>query len=92
MELHWQIQEKQGETAAEDLGFLGKAYQEVASRGLAISCMPFQDAWTIDLNRLRNCCLHVATPDGNITPFCAYYLTSAGGKRIRHTPGQAKGI
>ncbi|MEW6667057.1 MAG: radical SAM (seleno)protein TrsS [Thermodesulfobacteriota bacterium] len=84
MELHWKIQKKQEEPAAEDLGFLGKAYQEVASRGLAISCMPFQDAWTIDLNRLRNCCLHVATPDGNITPFCAYYLTSAGGKRIRH--------
>lgn len=91
MELHWQLQEKQ-KMATDDLDFLGKTYHEVASRGLTISCMPFQDVWTIDLNRLRNCCLHVATPDGKITPFCAYYLTSAGGKRLRHAFGQARGI
>jgi uncharacterized radical SAM superfamily Fe-S cluster-containing enzyme len=48
----------------------------VKSHGFTISAMAFQDAWTLDLERLRRCSLHVA--DGaRVTPFCARYLTKA---------------
>ncbi len=49
---------------------------------LSISGMPFQDVWNIDLERLRGCCVHVASRDGKLVPFCAYYLTSADGHRL----------
>ena len=92
MELHWQMPEDQEPASADDLSPLEQACREVTNQGLTISCMPFQDVWTIDLSRLRHCCLHVATPDRNITPFCAFYLTSAGGKRIRHAFPKAEGM
>jgi 7,8-dihydro-6-hydroxymethylpterin dimethyltransferase len=53
----------------------------VQEHSLTISGMPFQDAWNIDLRRLTGCCIHVVTDDCLI-PFCAYYLTSMGGKRL----------
>jgi len=44
--------------------------------------MAFQDVWNIDLERLQGCCIHVASPDGNLIPFCAYNLTSNMGKPL----------
>jgi 7,8-dihydro-6-hydroxymethylpterin dimethyltransferase len=46
---------------------------------LSISGMAFQDAWTLDLERLRECFIHVVSPDRRIIPFCAYNLTTAAG-------------
>jgi len=56
--------------------------ERVKSHSLSISGMAFQDAWNLDLERLRDCCIHVATRDGRLVPFCAYNLTDAGGKSI----------
>jgi uncharacterized radical SAM superfamily Fe-S cluster-containing enzyme len=53
----------------------------VNTRSLTISGMPFQDAWNIDLQRLSGCCIYVATEE-RLVPFCAYYLTSASGRRL----------
>jgi len=39
-----------------------------------ISGMAFQDAWNLDLDRLRDCCIHTVSPDGRLIPFCAYNL------------------
>ncbi len=50
-----------------------------AHRRFSISCMAFQDAWSVDLERLRGCCIHVAAPDGRLVPFCAYNLTASDG-------------
>ncbi len=50
---------------------------------LSISGMPFQDVWTVDLERLKGCCIHVVTPDKRLIPFCAYYLTDRAGQRLR---------
>ena len=47
-----------------------------------VSAMAFQDAWTLDLNRLRDCCIHVASRDGRLIPFCAYNLTAQNGESI----------
>jgi uncharacterized radical SAM superfamily Fe-S cluster-containing enzyme len=49
---------------------------------LSISCMVFQDAWNLDLERLRDCCISVMSPEGRLIPFCAYNLTSATGETL----------
>ena len=48
----------------------------------SISCMAFQDAWAIDLERAQGCCIHVLAPDGALVPFCLYNLTSATGRAL----------
>jgi len=57
------------------------------SNTFAISAMAFQDVWNLDLERVRECCIHVAAPDGRMIPFCLHNLTSAGG-----TPLYRKGV
>jgi uncharacterized radical SAM superfamily Fe-S cluster-containing enzyme len=59
-------------------------FERLHSHSLCISGMAFQDAWNIDLERLRRCCVHVVTPDETLVPFCVYYLTGSDGKRL-HT-------
>ncbi len=56
-------------------------YEYTLLQGLSISCMPFQDAWTIDLERLRDCCIHVISKN-RLIPFCAYYATGTDGRRL----------
>lgn len=46
----------------------------IKSHGFTVTGMAFQDAWSIDLERLRRCSLHVYR-DGKIVPFCANYIT-----------------
>ena len=54
-----------------------------------ISGMAFQDAWTLDLDRLRDCYIHTASPDGRLVPFCAYNLTDRQGRSLyRISPSQ----
>lgn len=53
-----------------------------ADKRLSLSCMAFQDAWTLDLDRVRGCCIHTQTPDGRLIPFCLYNLTSAQGRAL----------
>lgn len=53
-----------------------------ATHTLAISGMAFQDAWTLDLERLKGCCIHSVSPDGRLIPFCAYNLTSMDGETL----------
>jgi 7,8-dihydro-6-hydroxymethylpterin dimethyltransferase len=60
----------------------GSLFERIRSRSLCISGMAFQDAWNIDLERLQRCCIHVVTPEQKLIPFCAYYLTDAGGRRL----------
>ncbi len=47
---------------------------------LAISGMLFQDVWNIDLDRLKQCYIHVVSQDKKLIPFCAYNLTSVDNK------------
>jgi 7,8-dihydro-6-hydroxymethylpterin dimethyltransferase len=48
----------------------------------SVSAMAFQDVWSLDLERLRDCCIHIMTPDGELVPFCAYNLTSVDGRSL----------
>jgi uncharacterized radical SAM superfamily Fe-S cluster-containing enzyme len=48
----------------------------------AVSAMAFQDAWTVDLERVRDCCIHVLAPNLTLIPFCAYNLTDVNGRAL----------
>jgi hypothetical protein len=39
---------------------------------LFIGTMHFMDRYNYDLERVRRCCIHYATPDGHLIPFCTY--------------------
>lgn len=52
------------------------------SHTFSISCMTFQDAWNLDLERVRDCCIHVIAPDGGLIPFCMYNLTDIQGRSL----------
>lgn len=48
----------------------------------AVSAMAFQDVWNLDLERVQECCIHVASPGGRMIPFCLYNLTSVAGEPL----------
>ena len=58
------------------------AFLAEESRSLCISGMAFQDAWNLDLARLRECFLHVLSADQNMVPLCAYNLTGIDGRTL----------
>jgi uncharacterized radical SAM superfamily Fe-S cluster-containing enzyme len=84
IDLKWRYREQQS-----DDGGPGKTgswlafYHRARSHYLSISGMAFQDIWNLDLDRLKRCCVHVATPEGRLVPFCAHYLTGASGQRLQ---------
>lgn len=61
---------------------LDEFLQRVKTHTFAISAMAFQDVWNVDLERTRNCCIHVVAPDGRLVPFCLYNLTAADGEGL----------
>jgi 7,8-dihydro-6-hydroxymethylpterin dimethyltransferase len=57
-----------------DLHDMGSFVARVQSHGFTVTAMAFQDAGTLDTERLRRCSLHVFD-DGRLVPFCSYYLS-----------------
>jgi uncharacterized radical SAM superfamily Fe-S cluster-containing enzyme len=43
-----------------------------SSNLLFIGIMHFMDLYNFDCERIERCCIHYATPDGRIMPFCTY--------------------
>lgn len=56
--------------------------QQLKTYAFSISGMAFQDVWNLDIDRLKNCCIHVVSPEGKLIPFCAYNLTDKFGHSI----------
>jgi uncharacterized radical SAM superfamily Fe-S cluster-containing enzyme len=56
--------------------------EERKTKAFTISGMAFQDAWTLDLERLRECKIFIYAPDGKLVPFCAYNLTNQAGQAL----------
>jgi 7,8-dihydro-6-hydroxymethylpterin dimethyltransferase len=48
------------------------ALREFHWNALFIGTMHFMDRYNYDLSRVQRCCIHYATPDGRIIPFCSY--------------------
>ena len=76
----------QGSVFLDVLARQGKAVHE----GLSLVIMNYMDAATMDTQRLRECSMMVALPDGRSIPFCSYHLTDAGGRRIYPPWGKAE--
>lgn len=60
---------------------LGRFLAEM-DKTLTVSGMVFQDAWNLDMERVRRCCVHVVVPERGLVPFCLWNLTSASGQRL----------
>lgn len=77
---HWSAAPVPAEAAADRSDdfdrFLARAG---LARRFTVSCMAFQDALTLDVDRVRGCCIHVVTPEGLLVPFCLHNLTAVDG-------------
>jgi uncharacterized radical SAM superfamily Fe-S cluster-containing enzyme len=78
----WRLAEEEGSGEKYQPGSLQQLVERAKTFYLALSCMPFQDAWNIDLARLKRCCTHVVNASGKIVPLCAFYLTNSQGERL----------
>ena len=63
-------------------GFSRFLAQAGAERRFTLSAMAFQDALSLDIERVRGCCIHVLLRDGRMIPFCLHNLTSQNGTRL----------
>jgi uncharacterized radical SAM superfamily Fe-S cluster-containing enzyme len=64
---------------APGLGAWDEFLERARTHSFCISGMAFQDAWNLDLYRLRDCCIHVVDGEGRLIPFCAYNITDSRG-------------
>jgi 7,8-dihydro-6-hydroxymethylpterin dimethyltransferase len=48
------------------------ALREFHWNALFIGTMHFMDRYNYDLSRVQRCCIHYATPEGTLVPFCTY--------------------
>ncbi len=69
------------------LGVWDEILNRAPTHSLCISGMAFQDAWNLDLERLKDCCIHVVHPDGRLIPFCAYNITDSEGRSYYRDKG-----
>ena len=56
-------------------GLIGQnfeALREFHWNALFIGTMHFMDRYNYDIERVQRCCIHYATPDGRLIPFCTY--------------------
>jgi hypothetical protein len=71
----------------------GAAIEQVALRVKRVSIKTFMDAWTLNVERLQQCCVHVGSIDPEREavriPFCARQLF--GGLRRRTSDGMVAG-
>jgi 7,8-dihydro-6-hydroxymethylpterin dimethyltransferase len=49
-----------------------EALRDFHRNALFIGTMHFMDRYNYDLDRVSRCCIHYATPDGHLIPFCTY--------------------
>ncbi|WP_024955571.1 radical SAM (seleno)protein TrsS [Sulfurospirillum arcachonense] len=66
----------------EKLSDWDKILDALQNNTFSLSAMAFQDAWNVNLERIKDCCIHVSTPNGNLIPFCMYNLTNQEGRSL----------
>ncbi|MDO9323878.1 MAG: radical SAM protein [Methanoregula sp.] len=78
--MHDSVQKGENGSTAEFWKIIGKtligqnfdALREFHWNALFIGTMHFMDRYNYDLDRVQRCCIHYATPDGTLIPFCTY--------------------
>ena len=76
---NWSYQKQEKE---EKLSDWDKILSAIANNTFSISGMAFQDAWNVNLERIKDCCIHVSRADGKLIPFCMYNITNMEGKSL----------
>ncbi|MBQ7801509.1 MAG: radical SAM protein [Oscillospiraceae bacterium] len=56
--------------------------QQAVDNTFTVSGMLFQDAWNLDLDRLKRCYICEVDTDLGMVPFCAYNLTDINGRAL----------
>lgn len=54
----------------------------IHNKSFSLSAMAFQDVWNVNLERTKDCCIHVVSPEGKLIPFCLYNITSMDGRSL----------
>jgi uncharacterized radical SAM superfamily Fe-S cluster-containing enzyme len=49
-----------------------ESLREFHWNALFVGTMHFMDSYNYDIERVQQCCIHYATPDGKLIPFCTY--------------------
>ncbi|HPD75514.1 MAG TPA: radical SAM protein, partial [Methanoregulaceae archaeon] len=78
--LHESFRQGGQDNAAEFWKLIGKtlvsqnfdALREFHWNALFIGTMHFMDRYNYDIDRVQRCCIHYATPEGRLVPFCTY--------------------
>ena len=65
-----------------DTSSLDAFLQQTVENTFTVSGMVFQDAWNLDLDRLRRCYICEVDTQRGMVPFCAYNLTDIHGKAL----------
>ena len=65
-----------------DTSSLDTFLQQTVENTFTVSGMVFQDAYNLDLDRLRRCYICEVDTQKGMIPFCAYNLTDANGKAL----------
>ena len=71
-----------GDSALTETSAFDEFLNEIRKRTFTVSGMVFQDAWNLDLERLRRCHICEADSRYGLVPFCAYNLTAADGRTL----------
>ena len=61
---------------------LDEFLQQVVDNTFTVSGMVFQDAWNLDLERLKRCYICEVDTQRGMVPFCAYNLTDIHGRAL----------
>lgn len=78
----WRFIDPSSERKENNEGSLQSLLERIKTHSFSISCKPFQDAWNIDLERLKRCCVHVISADKRRVPLCIFYCTGINGRRL----------
>ena len=65
-----------------DTASLDAFLQQTVENTFTVSGMVFQDAYNLDLDRLRRCYICEVDTERGMVPFCAYNLTDVNGKAL----------
>ncbi|MEM0232396.1 MAG: radical SAM protein [Candidatus Nezhaarchaeales archaeon] len=73
-----------GECRPQDLGSqLRLLLEHLKPQGFfSIGCHFAQDVWTVDLKRLKKCCVHELRKQGCLVPFCLFNITAIDGAKL----------
>jgi len=81
----------QKQTKEEKLSDWDTILSAIQNNAFSLSGMAFQDAWNVNLERIKDCCIHVSTSDGKLIPFCMYNITNTQGVSLYRNAKKGEG-